>query len=237
MQWFIILLLLMPVAAWLILRWLVNAEPRQIMRVLRWLGLLLGIVLVGFAARAGLLGMVVTAAALLLPLIFRWRVLRNILKTARGPTPGQGSEVRTRFIRMRLDHDTGDMDGMVCEGPYSGRVLSSMTFRELLDLYQASAADAQSAQVLQAYLERMHGEAWQAHMAAGGSSRGAGPSSSAGPMSREEARAILGVGHDAGPDAIKQAHRRLMKQVHPDHGGSDYLAARINEAKEVLLEE
>ena len=175
----------------------------------------------------------------LIPLISRWRLLRNILKTARGPTRGQGSEVRTRFVLMRLDHDTGDMDGTVREGPYAGRELSSLTFGNNLEIYQAArAADAQSAQVLQAYLERMHGEAWQAHMSAGGGeSRDPGPSPGGGPMNADEARAILGVDSHAGPDEIKQVHRRLMKHVHPDHGGSDYLAARINEAKEVLLEE
>ena len=238
MQWFIILLLLLPVAIWLILRWIVRAEPRKILRVLRWLGILVGAVLLGFAARTGHLGLIIGAAAILIPLITRWRVLQNILKTARGPTPGKGSEVRTRFVLMRLDHDTGEMDGTVRDGPHSGRELSSLTFQEVLEVFQASAADPQSAQVLQAYLERMHGDAWQAHMSAGGaSSQGAGPSPGGGPMDAEEARALLGVGKDAGPDAIKQAHRRLMKQVHPDHGGSDYLAARINEAKEVLLEE
>lgn len=236
MQWFIILILLLPVVLWLVLRWLIKAEPRQIVRVLSWLFLLLGAVIAGFAIRMGQLGLVIAAAAFLIPLITRWRVLRNILKTARGPTPGQGSEVRTRFVLMRLDHDTGDMDGTVREGPYSGRVLSTMAFRDLLELYRASTVDPQSAQVLQAYMERMHGEAWQAHMAAGGASQDAGPAPNAGPMSRDEARAILGVSRDAGPEEIKQAHRRLMKQVHPDHGGSDYLAARINEAKEVLLE-
>lgn len=238
MQWFIILLLLLPVAVWLILRWLIRAEPRQILRVLRWLGLLLGAVMLGFAARMGQLGLVVAAAAFLIPLISRWSVLRNILKTGRGPTPGRGSEVRTRFVLMRLDHDTGEMDGTVREGPYAGRELSSLSFENVLETYRAAcAADPQSAQVLQAYLERMHREAWQAQTSAGGASQGAGPSPGGGPMSPAEARAILGIDADAGPDAIKQAHRRLMKQVHPDHGGSDYLAARINEAKEVLLGE
>lgn len=239
MQWFIITLLLLPVAVWLILRWVIRAEPKRILRILRWLGLALAAVLVVFATLTGRLPVVLAVAAFLLPLISRWRVLRNILKTARGPTRSQSSEVRTRFVLMRLDHDTGDMDGTVCDGPHSGRELSSLSFEDALEVYQAArAADPQSAQVLQAYLERMRGEAWQAHMSAGGGgSRDSGPASGGGPMSRAEARAILGVDRNAGPDAIKQAHRRLMKQAHPDHGGSDYLAARINEAKEVLLEE
>lgn len=239
MQWFLIILLLLPVMAWLVLRWVIGAEPKRILQVLRWIGLGLAAVLVIVATLAGRLPIVLAIAAFLFPLLSRWRILRNILKTARGPTQGEASEVRTRFVLMRLDHDTGDMDGTVCEGPHSGRDLSALSFEDVLDVYQAArAADTQSAQVLQAYLERMRGEAWQAHTSAGsGGPHDAGPASGGGPMSPAEARAILGVDRNAGPEAIKQAHRRLMKQVHPDHGGSDYLAARINEAKEVLLEE
>jgi len=89
--------------------------------------------------------------------------------------------------------------------------------------------------VLQAYLERMHGEAWRDQPDEAAAKAGGGNKSAGGPLSPSEARAILGVGPAATDDEIKQAHRRLMKQFHPDHGGSDYLAARINEAKEVLL--
>jgi len=238
MQWFIILLLVLPVAMWLVLRWLVRTEPRRILRVLWWIGLALAAAFVAFATLTGRLPVLLGIAAFLLPLISRWRILQNVLKTARGPTPGHGSEVRTRFVRMRLDHDTGDMDGTVSEGPYAGRELSSLAFANVLEIYEAArSADLQSAQVLQAYLERMHAEAWQAHVSAGADGSQRASSRDDGPMTRAEARAILGVGPEAGPEAIKQAHRKLMKQVHPDHGGSDYLAARINEAKEVLLRE
>ena len=54
-------------------------------------------------------------------------------------------------------------------------------------------------------------------------------------MEREEAYKVLGLQPGASREAIKAAHRRLMQRVHPDHGGSDELAACVNRAKDLLL--
>ena len=54
-------------------------------------------------------------------------------------------------------------------------------------------------------------------------------------LDEREARAVLGVSADAGPDAIRAAHRRLAAGVHPDRGGSTELARRVNAARDVLL--
>jgi len=62
--------------------------------------------------------------------------------------------------------------------------------------------------------------------------RRARPSSA---MSREDAYAVLGLAPGASETAIREAHRRMMAKVHPDRGGSDYLAAQINQARDVLL--
>ena len=159
-------------------------------------------------------------------------------KAAKGPTQGQHSEIQTRFVHMKLEHDSGDMDGIVQEGPNTGRLLSELDLADVLDLYRnALAMDKNSAQVLESYLDRMRGEDWREATAGGGEeaySR-AGGGASGGAMSAAEARAVLGIDANASEDEIKQAHRRLMGQYHPDRGGSDYLAARINQAKEVLL--
>ena len=140
---------------------------------------------------------------------------------------------------MELDHDTGDMDGEVLEGPYAGQRLSNLDVDALLEILHVSAgADTQSAQVLQSYLDRVHGDEWRERAGAAGSRTGAddeGPRPSSGGMTRDEAYEVLGLDPGASDEAIKQAHRRLIREYHPDKGGSDYLAAKINEAKELLL--
>jgi DnaJ-domain-containing protein 1 len=98
----------------------------------------------------------------------------------------------------------------------------------LLDLLATlRVEDSDGAQLLEAYLDRTHPD-WRDASA---------PSSapSEGKMSRAEAARLLGVAETASEDEIKAAHRRLMMKVHPDHGGSDYLAAKINAAKATLL--
>ena len=148
---------------------------------------------------------------------------------------GQTSHVETERLEMELDHDSGYMDGKVLAGRFSGRALSSLSDREAIELYNDFAADRlKEASLMEAYLDwRIAGWREQAEDAAAAN---AGRARSRGArMSADEARAVLEVGPDASEDDIRQAHRRLMMKMHPDHGGSTYLAARINEAKEVLL--
>ena len=216
--------------------WFLRAEPRQILRALRWGGLAVAAIAAIALVAAGQFQLLYVLAVFLVPWIMRARTLRNRMKTARGPTAGRASEVRTRFVVMQLDHDTGSMDGVVQEGPFAGRRLSQLRLEDVVSIYRdASAADRASAQVLQAYLERMHGDAWRSGGGREGRDEAETGPAGGGAMSAAEARSVLGVGPEATGAEIKQAHRRLMKQFHPDRGGSDYLAARINEAKEVLL--
>jgi len=148
------------------------------------------------------------------------------------PSPGQSSRVATRFLKMNLDHDTGKLDGLVVEGTFAGRTLSAMSLDELRALLGEAAVDPDSLNVLAAYLDRMHGDAWREAAGAEGRNGAAG---AGGAMTREEAYNVLGLGPGASKDEIRAAHRKLMKLAHPDHGGSDYLASKINEAKDLLL--
>jgi len=56
-----------------------------------------------------------------------------------------------------------------------------------------------------------------------------------GNMTAAQAREVLGVKADASKEEIIKAHKRMMQKVHPDRGGSDYLAAQLNQAKDTLL--
>jgi hypothetical protein len=148
------------------------------------------------------------------------------------------SNVRTDFLEVRLDHETGELDGDVLQGAYAGRQLSAMSMDELLDLLRAFPADdRKSALLLEAYLDRRCPD-WRTRSV--GDDAGAGATQddgavAAGAMSREDAYRVLGLKPGASEAAIKEAYHRLIASVHPDRGGSSFLAAQVNRAKDVLL--
>jgi len=146
---------------------------------------------------------------------------------------GTTSRVRSAFIEMELDHDTGAMDGTVLAGASAGRRLSALDEAALRDLLaECRRSDPDGVRLLEAYLDR-RSPGWREHAQADEHSRpGREP---AGAMTEEEAYEVLGLAPGAGPDEIRRAHRNLMKKLHPDQGGSTYLAARVNQAKEILL--
>jgi DnaJ domain len=147
----------------------------------------------------------------------------------------QSSEVVTDSLRMQLDHGTGELDGEVLRGPFAGRSLASLGLLELLDLLTGCQRDdPRSVPLLETYLDRRQPD-WRAHAAG---EQADGPGAKAGvtsAMDEATAYSILGLPPGAGADEIKAAHRRLMTKLHPDHGGSSYLAAQLNQAKDFLL--
>jgi hypothetical protein len=153
-------------------------------------------------------------------------------QAARERPPRRSSEVETEFIRMRLDHVSGTMVGTVRRGPFQGRRLDELTQSELLGLWrQCRVEDEPGANLLEAYLDRLMPE-WRAG-AAGGAGK-TGPRT-ADAMTRAEAYEVLGLAPGASEAEVRDAHRRLMMKLHPDHGGSTYLAAKLNRARELLL--
>jgi hypothetical protein len=146
-------------------------------------------------------------------------------------SPGQTSEVRSQFLDMTLDHDSGELTGRIVAGPHAGRSLDEFDLPQLAAMIPGF--DGESVALLESYLDRRF-PAWREHAqgnAAGGQRRAA----ASGKMTDEEAYQILGLQPGAGRDEIGRAHRALMKKLHPDQGGSTYLAARVNQAKDTLL--
>ena len=170
----------------------------------------------------------------LAPLLPRlWGAVRRA-KAARGPTPGSTSRVEADWLRMTIDHDTGKLDGEVMSGAFQGRTLDSLAPGELLVLLsECRQNDPEAARLLEAYLDRRLGGDWRRDGDPDAGTRESG--SAEAPMTAPQALQILGLEPGATRDAIVDAHRRLIQKLHPDRGGSSYLAAQINRAKDVLL--
>ena len=148
-------------------------------------------------------------------------------------TPGRRSTVRTAALEMDLDHDTGALEGIVLAGRHEGKALDDMSLSDLEELYGDLLTDAESRQLLETYLDGRF-PVWRENAQAdGGDRQGAAPGSGA--MTKQEAYKVLGLEAGATAADIRKAHRRLMQRLHPDLGGTSFLAARINEAKDVLL--
>jgi hypothetical protein len=253
----LVLILVFAGALWLLF-WFSRTPASQVSRVLRRAALWGAIGLLVLATVTGRLNPIFAALAAAIPVGIRilnllhmlpmlQRVLQSLGLGGLGASipgassgAGQRSSIRTRYLAMTLDHDTGAMDGEVLEGPFQGQRLGDLRLGQLLrmlELYQDS--DQQSASVLTAYLEREHPD-WreEASQRTGdwqGDSASTGAAGAGRPMTRSDALAILGLEADADPDQVRAAHRRLMQKLHPDRGGSDYLAAQINAAKNLLL--
>lgn len=219
----------------LVARWYTTADPKTLARVLKWTGLAGIVGLVAALALTGRLAWAAGAAFMLLPWLFRARraaqTAKNYARMAGVGGGGQTSDVETPSLRMSLDHDTGALDGEVVSGVYAGCRLGEMAESELVDLLSRFwVEDAESARVLEAYLDRVHPD-WRGRAGDGRQDDGRGN----GAMTREEALEVLGLEPGAREEDIKAAHHRLIAGLHPDKGGSTYLAAKINQAREVLL--
>jgi hypothetical protein len=224
----------------------VNADPVRLARNLKWTGIVIAAVavlaLLAFPP-AREFAALLFPLAMSMPLLARFRRLIDQFRTPRG---SQSSTVTTDFLRMTLDHDTGTMTGTVLRGQFAGLRIEEMGVGDLIALLrECRAADEESARLVEAYLDRLHPD-WREELASGrtssassgraGSSTGGGAARPAsGDMTPDEAYRILGLAPGATPEQIKEAHHRLMIKLHPDHGGSDYLATQINRARDVLL--
>ena len=215
----------------LLLGWVfVNTDPARLARVLKWTGIVLVVAAVVALAVSGRLAMLLGIGAALVPLLHR---LRTTMGGLRGPAVGDSSTVETPFVRMSLDHDTGSMAGTVLQGRFAGMRLDELGRTELLALLrECRTSDDEGARLVEAYLDRTDPD-WRTDLH--GAQAGSAPGPATSDVTVADAYAILGLSPGADEEAIKAAHHRLMKQLHPDHGGTDYFAAKLNRARDVLL--
>jgi hypothetical protein len=218
------------------IRWFGRVTPASAARIVRGGGYALGFAAMFVLLLRGSFGLVGMLASLLFAHAFRsgHNPFAAMMGAAGwGASRPRESIARSAAIEMRLDRETGRMRGQATAGPFAGRALDDMTRPDVLELHRYCLSDdPEGAALLEAYLDRRFA-GWRQAQQGDGDAGGAGWSR--GPLSRDEAYEILGLAKGAGREEIIAAHRSLMKKLHPDHGGSTALAARVNQAKDVLL--
>lgn len=220
--------------ALLLVFWVLSAFARApvatVKKAVAWIAGGLGVALLAALLLSGRGLQAIWSLAFFAPLLAQaWRSWQSARTFARGgqATPGQESRVSTAMLEMVLHHDSGRMTGTVLRGRFAGTDLGELDLAALRALLaECAAEDPESVPLLEAWLDRSHPE-WR---------DAAPPAPAEGPITRAEALAILGLAEGASEEEIRAAHRRLMRAAHPDQGGSAWLAARLNAARDLLLE-
>ncbi len=206
------------------LRWILYITAAGVV-VLAMLGKLHWLAALG-AAIAGALPVILKK----LFLLFRYFPLLGGLISRTGYGKSGNARFETAWLRLEVNPALGTLDGEVLQGEFKGRRLSSMRLAELEKLREAlRGQDMKSTMLLQSYI------------ALRSRTRGARADDADvrtdNVMTRDEALNVLGLETGAAREDVILAHKRLMQKMHPDRGGSSYLAAKINQAKDVLLKQ
>ncbi|MEM1288102.1 MAG: DnaJ domain-containing protein [Pseudomonadota bacterium] len=218
-------------------RFLSNISAAQIAKNARFGGVALLVGLAGLLLITGRVHMIPQ----ILALAGQAMRARSAFKTAPGfddvdgarASTGDGPAIKTVYLSMQLDQGSGSIDGEFTSGPYAGQRLGSVSQDVLVESLSGMSDDPESVRLMEAYLDRAFPRWREDHHERARSGRTG--AADTGGMSEDEAYEILGLESGAGASEIRSAHRRLMANIHPDKGGSTYLAAKVNLAKEVLL--
>ena len=235
----IILIVAAIIIAMMLYRWIKQLPPNQRWKVLM---VVVGVVLLGLVLTGrlhwlfALAGALLPAAQRLFSLIAYLPLLQRMAKAFQGhtPTAGQTSQVETDYLHMQLDHDSGKLTGIVKSGLFAGRNLDNLSLDELMQLREYYINQHEDSRLLlENYIDRNHGSEWRSEQ--NEQSQQSSHASQGSDVSVDEAYAILGLAPGADKQAIIDAHKRLMQKLHPDRGGSSYLAVKINQAKDILI--
>lgn len=234
---------LLLVCLLLFMRLFAVADPKTVSSTAKAAGVGIIIAVTGFLVFTGRISWILGLFPFLLPFLLRKISVSSggTYGRSSGATQRHTSNVRTPFLDMRLDHETDELDGDILQGPHVGRQLSAISTDDLLQILQwVRANDHKSALLLEAYLDRRCQD-WRTRsneadgdQAGESQTGGTGP---AGAMSASEAYRVLGLEPGAPEAEIRAAYHRLIASVHPDKGGSSFLAAQVNRARDILLGE
>ncbi len=162
--------------------------------------------------------------------------LASLVQRVSG-APKPVARIRSALVEVEIDPETGVREGLVLAGKFAGRRLSALTADEIAEFVSLAAeSDPDALALLEPYLDRrLPGwrEAIQAHLHARRDSR-QGHAGQSGVMPFQEAYQVLGLEPGASREAVIAAHRALIQKLHPDKGGTAYLAAKLNAARDVL---
>ena len=140
---YVILGIALLIGCYLVARWFVVAEPRQVLRIARVVLFIVAILFAGVLIFAGRHALAVLALPALIPFLINLRAMLRRARSAAGPSPGQTSEIATRFFKMRLDHDSGTMSGAILEGRFQGRMLEELSLEQLIERVDGPYLDAE----------------------------------------------------------------------------------------------
>ena len=239
LPYLILLGCILVVVVILLTRWYVSADPKAIIKFFKWVLIIFFSLLGLFFLFTGRLSWVFLSLPLILPIIMRLRALRQTFKAfsrmrrggaSRGTT--RSSTVQTDMLNVTLDQETGDIRGTILKGPLKGKRIEELTQEMLIEFLEVCRnEDPDSAQIIEVYLDRIDPK-WRKNRHSGGYST---TNRTSGIMDEQEALMVLGLEAGATEKEIKESYHNLIRNLHPDRGGSDYLAAKINQAKECLL--
>jgi hypothetical protein len=222
--------LLLVLVLW-VLRTYARADAKAVARVLKLGGGTAALAVAALLLARGQIGLAIPLGMLAFGLLGWVQLWPAGFGARTRKSDGQISRVRSAYVEMELDHDSGEMRGHILAGRHEGTALDALPVPSLVGLL--AEIDEESRALLMAYLDRREPRWREDAQADAATGRSVPPSS--GKMTEQEAYQILGLQPGASAEDIGRAHRSLMKKLHPDQGGSTYLAARVNEAKEVLL--